>query len=101
MSEEFFKELLQDEKFKYALAEALAERMFDSKVFEVWSGELDWTTQFAKIVRESVSKKVEAEIDQEIKRDEIEKQMKNAIYKKLGSIIDSIKKEQSDLEIVF
>lgn len=49
------KELFNNEQFIYALADALAEKMFNNKVYEQFFD--DWTTEFAKMVKENIDKK--------------------------------------------
>lgn len=93
-------ELLKNEQFNYALAESLAEKMFNDKVYEQFFQD-DWNTKFANMVKEKINEKIEQEVLEYIESRDIKQLFAKALNSKLGSILNEIQKAQETIEVYF
>lgn len=93
-------ELLKNEQFNYALAESLAEKMFNDKVYEQFFQD-DWNTKFANMVKEKINEKIEQEISEYVKSEDIKRLFAKALNSKFNSILNEIQKSQETIEVVF
>lgn len=93
-------ELLKNEQFNYALAESLAEKIFNDKVYDRFFQD-DWNTKFANMVKEKIDEKIEQEVSEYVKSEDIKRLFARALKSKLDSILYEIQKVQETIEVEF
>lgn len=93
-------ELPKNEQFNYALAESLAEKMFNDKVYDQFFQD-DWNNEFAKIVKDKIAEKIEQEVSEYVKSEDIKRLFARALKSKLDSILNEIQKVQETIEVDF